>query len=324
MAGEVVYVVGHKNPDTDSICSAIAFAYLWNEWKKKGILAQMKMPELEAIPVRQGEPNAETKFVLEKFGFSVPEMMTDGAGKKIALVDHSDVVQSVDNLNQAEIVAVVDHHKIGDVTTPNPICFVNFPVGCSATTLKYLYDTTGVEIPKNIASIMLSAILSDTVIFKSATTTPMDKIAGEALAKIAGIEDLVKFGIEVKSKLSDVSGMSVREIITRDYKDYNMSGKKVGVGQIEVIDLSLIEGRKEEIYNELVKMKEEGNYHSIVFMLTDIMKEGTELFVVSDEPAIIEKAFGKKIEGKGMWLEGVMSRKKQVIPPLEKVFAGQL
>lgn len=322
MSGDVLYVVGHKNPDTDSICSAIAFAYLWNEWKKKGILAQMKMPELEAVAVRQGEPNAETKFVLEKFGFSVPELLTDGAGKKIALVDHSDVVQSVDNLSQAEIVAVVDHHKIGDVSTPNPICFVNLPVGCSATTLKFLYDNTGVEIPQNIAALMLSAILSDTVIFKSATTTPMDKAAGEVLAKIAGITDITKFGVEVKSKLSDVSGMAVRDIIMRDYKDYNMSGKKVGAGQIEVIDLSLIEGRKDEIYNELVKMKNEGGYHSIVFMLTDIMKEGTELFVVTDEPALIEKAFGKKIEGRSIWLEGVMSRKKQVIPPLEKAFAG--
>ncbi|NAZ30736.1 MAG: manganese-dependent inorganic pyrophosphatase [Caldimicrobium sp.] len=320
---DVLYVVGHKNPDTDSVCSAIAFAYLWNEWRKSGVLAKMKMPDLEAKPVVQGEPNAETKFVLEKFGFSVPEKMTDGAGKKVALVDHSDIAQTVDNYAQAEIVAVVDHHKIGDVTTPNPICFVNFPVGCSATVIKYLYDTTGVAIPKEIAGLMLSAILSDTVIFKSATTTPMDKEAGEALAKIAGVEDITKFGIEVKSKLSDVSGMSVRDIIMRDYKDYNMSGKKVGAGQIEVIDLSLIEPRKEEIYQELVKMKQEGGYHSIVFMLTDIMKEGTELLVVTDEPAIIEKAFGKKLEGKSMWLDGVMSRKKQVIPPLEKAFAGQ-
>lgn len=322
MSGEVLYVVGHKNPDTDSICSAIAFAYLWNEWKKRGILSQMKMPELEAVAVRQGEPNAETKFVLEKFGFQVPELMTDGAGKKVALVDHSDVVQSVDNFSQAEVVAVVDHHKIGDVATPNPILFVNFPVGCSATTIKFLFDKTGVEIPQNIAAIMLSAILSDTVIFKSATTTPMDKAAGEELAKIAGIDDITKFGIEVKSKLSDVSGMAVRDIIMRDYKDYNMSGKKVGAGQIEVIDLSLIEGRKDEIYNELVKMKNEGAYHTIVFMLTDIMKEGTELFVVTDDPSIIEKAFGKKLEGRSIWLDGVMSRKKQVIPPLEKAFAG--
>ncbi len=319
---DLLYVVGHKNPDTDSVCSAIAFAYLWNEWRKAGILAKMKMPDLEAKAFVQGDPNAETKFVLENFGFAIPEKLNDGAGKKIALVDHSDVVQSVDNLSQAEVVAVVDHHKIGDVTTPNPICFVNFPVGCSSTVIKYLYDTTGISIPKEIASLMLSAILSDTVIFKSATTTPMDVEAGQALAKIAGIDDITKFGIEVKSKLSDVSGMAVRDIIMRDYKDYNMSGKKVGAGQIEVIDLSLLEPRKEEIYQELVKMKQEGNYHSIVFMLTDIMKEGTELLVVTDDPAIIEKAFGKKLEGKSIWLEKVMSRKKQVIPPLEKAFAG--
>jgi len=322
MSGEILYVVGHKNPDTDSICSAIAFAYLWNEWKKKGILAQMKLPELEAKPCRQGEPNAETKFVLERFGYQAPELMTDGAGKKVALVDHSDVVQSVDNFAQTEVVAVVDHHKIGDVTTPNPIFFCNLPVGCSATTLWFLFTKTGVEIPKDIAGLMLSAILSDTVIFKSATTTPMDKVAGEELAKIAGIDDITKFGIEVKSKLSDVSGMAVRDIIMRDYKDYNMSGKKVGAGQIEVIDLSLIEGRKDEIYNELVKMKNEGSYHTIVFMLTDIMKEGTELLVVTDDPSVIEKAFGKKLEGRSIWLDGVMSRKKQVIPPLEKAFAA--
>ncbi len=315
-----VYVVGHKNPDTDSVCSAIAFAYLLNEWKKMD--CKIMKVDKEAVPVIQGKPNAETKFVLEKFGFSVPEIMTEGEGKIIALVDHSDKVQSVDNIEKAEIVAVVDHHKIGDVVTPNPILFVNFPVGCTATVLKFLFDKTGVSIPQNIAGILLASILSDTVIFKSATTTEMDKMVAEELANLVGITDITKFGIEVKSKLSDVSGMSVRDIIMRDYKDYNMSGKKVGVGQIEVIDLSLIEGRKDEIYNELQKMKSEGGYHSIVFMLTDIMKEGTDLMVVTDDPSIIEKAFGKKLEGRSIWLDKVMSRKKQVVPPLEKAFAG--
>lgn len=315
-----VYVVGHKNPDTDSVCSAIAFAYLLNEWKKMD--CKIMKVDKEAVPVIQGEPNAETKFVLEKFGFSVPEVMTEGEGKVVALVDHSDKVQSLDNIDKAEILAVVDHHKIGDVVTPNPILFVNFPVGCTATVLKFLFDKTGVAIPQNIAGILLASILSDTVIFKSATTTELDKIVAEELAKMVGITDITKFGIEVKSKLSDVSGMSIRDIIMRDYKDYNMSGKKVGVGQIEMIDLSLIEGRREELYNELQKMKVEGGYHSIVFMLTDIMKEGTDLMVVTDDPSIIEKAFGKKLEGKSVWLDKVMSRKKQVVPPLEKAFAG--
>ncbi len=315
----LIYVVGHKKPDTDSVCSAIAFAYLLNEWKKAG--CKLIKLEKEAAAVIQGEPNAETKFVLEKFGVPVPEIMTDGEGKTVALVDHSDKVQSLDNIDKAEIIAVVDHHKIGDVTTPNPILFVNFPVGCTATVLKFLFDKTGVSIPKDIAGLLLAAILSDTVVFKSATTTDMDKEAAEELAKIAGIDDITQFGIDVKAKLSDVSGMSAKDIIMRDFKDYNMNGKKVGVGQIELVDLKMIEDRIDEIYEELGKIKSEGGYHTIVLMLTDIMKEGTELMVITDEPKIVEITFGKKLEGKSVWLDGVMSRKKQVVPPLEKTFA---
>lgn len=317
---DVIYVVGHKKPDTDSICSAIVFAYLLNEWKKAG--CKIMKVEKEAIPVIQGEPNAETKFVLEKFGVKVPEIMTDGEGKIVALVDHSDKVQSLDNIDKAEIVAVVDHHKIGDVTTPNPIFFVNFPVGCTATVLKFLFDKTGIALPKDLAGLLLASILSDTVVFKSATTTPMDKEVAEELAKIVGIDDILKFGVEVKSKLSDVSGMTAKDIIMRDFKDYNMSGKKVGVGQIELIDLGMVEERFEEIYNELNKIKGEGAYHTVVLMLTDIMKEGTELMVITDEPKIVEITFGKKLEGKSVWLPGIMSRKKEVVPPLEKTFAN--
>ena len=317
---EVIYVVGHKKPDTDAVCSAIVFAYLLNEWKKTD--CKIMKVDKEAIPVVQGEPNAETKFVLEKFGVKIPEIMTDGSGKTVALVDHSDKVQSLDNIDKAEIVAVVDHHKIGDVTTPNPILFVNFPVGCTATVLKFLFDKTGIIIPKDLAGLLLASILSDTVVFKSATTTPMDKEVAEELAKIAGIDDIVKFGIEVKAKLSDVSGMTAKDIIMRDFKDYDMSGKKVGVGQIELVDLNIIKDRLEEIYTELNNIKQDGAYHTIVLMLTDIMKEGTDLMVITDEPKIVEITFGKKLEGKSVWLPGVMSRKKQVVPPLEKTFAN--
>ncbi|MEM2727095.1 MAG: DHH family phosphoesterase, partial [Archaeoglobaceae archaeon] len=207
-----VYVVGHKNPDTDSVCSAISFAYLWNKWKENGILERLKI-ELNAFPAVQGDLNAETKFVLEKFGFKAPQKINDASGKKIALVDHSEKAQSLDNLDKAEIVAIVDHHKLGDITTPNPILFFALPVGCTATVLKVLCDKTGVEVPKEIAGIMLASILSDTVIFKSATTTELDKKVAEELAKIAGIKDLTKFGIEIKSKLSEVEGMSAKDML---------------------------------------------------------------------------------------------------------------
>ncbi len=314
-----VYVVGHKNPDTDSIASAIVTAYLLNKWREKGC-GLLKIDE-EALPAKQGEPNPETAFALETFGVSVPETVTDVEGKKVVLVDHSELTQAPENLDKAELLGIVDHHKIGDVTTPNPILFVNFPVGCTGTVLKLLFDWTGVEIPKEMAGLMLSAILSDTVIFKSATTTELDKKVAEELAKIAGVDDITKFGIELKAKLSAVDNLSAREIILRDFKDFNMSGNKVGVGQIELVDLNLIKDRIDEIYEEMKKMKEEGGYHSIFLMLTDIMKEGTELLVVTDDPSIVEKAFGVKLEGKSVWLDGVMSRKKQVVPPLEKAFS---
>ena len=318
---EHVYVVGHKNPDTDSVCSAIAFAYLWNKWKETGNFDKVMKIDSEAVPVIQGDVNPETRYVLEKFGFEVPQIVTNAEGKKVVLVDHSEKAQTIDGIDNAEIVAIVDHHKIGDISTPNPILFVNLPVGCTATVLKILFDKTGIEIPRNVAGILLSSILSDTVIFKPATTTEIDKIVAEELAKIAGIDDMTKFGVEIKAKLSAVEGLSAREIITRDYKDFDMSGKKVGVGQIELVDLSLVEGRVDEIYEEMKKMKEEGGYAGIFLMLTDIMKEGTELLAVTDYPEVVEKAFGKKLEGKSVWLDGVMSRKKQVVPPLENAFS---
>ncbi len=314
-----VYVVGHMNPDTDSVCSAIVFSYLLNKWREKDGLVKI---EGEAVPAIQGEPNPETKFVLEKFNVETPAIIEDVEGKTIALVDFSEKAQAPKNIEKAEIIAIVDHHKIGDITTPNPILFVNLPVGCTATVLKKLFDWSGVEIPKDLAGLMLASILSDTVIFKSATTTEMDKEVAKELAEIAGIENIEEFGIEVKAKLSAVDELSARDIILRDFKDFDMSGNKVGIGQIELVDLKLIEGRKEEILEELKKMKAEGGYHTIALMLTDIMKEGTELLVVTDDASVIERAFGKKLEGNSVWLDGVMSRKKQVVPPLENAFSS--
>ena len=315
----MIYVVGHKNPDTDSVCSAIVFAHLLNEWKSKGGLVKF---DEEAVPVIQGEPNPETKHVLEKFGIKIPEIMTDAEGKKVALIDHSEKVQAPDNIDKAEVVAIVDHHKIGDVTTPNPILFVNLPIGSTGTVLKLLFDWTSIEIPKDLAALMLASILSDTVIFKSATTTDLDKKVAEELAKIAGIDNIQEFGIDIKSKLSDVGGLSAREIITRDFKDFDMSGNKVGVGQIEVIDLKLVENRVDELLGEMKKMKEEGGYVGVYLMLTDIMKEGTLLLAIVDDESVVEKAFGKKLENNKVWLDGVMSRKKQVILPLEKAYSS--
>ncbi|WP_297057808.1 manganese-dependent inorganic pyrophosphatase [Thermosulfurimonas sp.] len=316
-----IYVAGHKSPDTDSICSAIGYAYLRNQLVKSGSPYCAHHKE-EAVAVRQGDLNPETEFVLKHFGVPTPELMTDGAGKKVILVDHSERGQTLDNIDQAEIVAIIDHHKIGDITTPNPIVFINMPTGCTASIIKSLFEFFKVDIPKEIAGILLAAILSDTVAFKSVTTTDFDKKAAEDLAKIAGIDDIMAFAMEMFKAKSDVSGKSPRDLLYRDFKDYTMAGNKVGAGQIEVVSLDLLAEVKDSIYDEMQKVKAEGGYHTIVLMLTDIMKEGTELLVVTDDPSVIEKAFGKKLEGKSIWLDGVMSRKKQVVPPLEKAFGA--
>lgn len=304
-----VYVVGHKNPDSDSVCAAIALADLKT---KLGV---------ETIPVAQGELNPESAFILGKFGVVAPAVMTSGAGKKVMLVDHSDLSQSLDDLADAEIIGIVDHHKLGDVTTPNPLEAWIWPVGCTCTVVKAMYDYFGVEIPRNIAGIMLCAILSDTVIFKSATCTDKDKEVAEALAKIAGESDLQALGMEMFKVKSAVDGTPTRDLVFRDFKDFNMNGNKVGIGQLEVVDLAILDGVKADLEKEIQVVKSEGR-HSVFLLLTDIMKEGSEMLVVSDDGAIVEKAFGKATENGKVWLDGVMSRKKQVVPNLEKAFAS--
>ena len=303
-----VYVVGHKSPDTDSVTSAIAYADL------------KKTMGVDAVPACQGELNPETLLVLEKFGFSAPEVVTDATGKQVILVDHGDLAQAPDNLGDGELLEVVDHHKIGDVTTNAPIFFYCKPVGCTGTVIKEIYNTNNIEIPKNIAGLMLCSIISDTVLFKSPTSTEEDKKACEELAKIAGVGDMNALAMEMFKAKSAVEGVPAKDLVFRDYKDFDMAGKKIGVGQLELVDLSLIEGIRNDLYKAVEEVKAEGGRHSVFLMLTDIMKEGTDLMVVTDDASIVEKAFGKKLEGKTVWVDGMMSRKKQTVPPLQKVF----
>jgi manganese-dependent inorganic pyrophosphatase len=302
-------VVGHKNPDTDSVVSAIAVADVMT---KRGI---------EAKPISQGPATPETVFVLDKFGLKAPEVVASVAGNKVILVDHSDLPQAPADLAQAEVIAIVDHHKLGDVTTSSPLLMWVWPAGCTGTVIKGMYDFYGIEIPKNIAGGLLCAILSDTVIFKSPTTTEDDKKAVEALAKIAGVADYKALGMDMFTVKSAVDGVSPRDLVFRDYKDFDMSGKKVGIGQLEVIDLAMLDKMKADLAAEIVKVKGEGR-HSVFLLLTDIMKEGSQILVCSDDPSVVKKAFGVDLAGNEAWLPKVMSRKKDVVPTFEAVFKG--
>jgi manganese-dependent inorganic pyrophosphatase len=304
-----VYVIGHKSPDTDSVASAIAYANLKN---------QQGSPEI-FVPAAAGEINNETKFVLEHFSVPAPEVLTDAKGKKIILVDHNEIGQAVDNIMEAELIEVVDHHKIGDIHTGNPIFFHNEPVGSTATIISDMYEQKGVAISKEMAGVMLSAILSDTVLFKSPTCTDKDKEQVEKLTKIIG-EDYQEYGIAMLSAKSDISSKTARDIVKGDYKHFDFSGTKAGVGQIEVMDLAALADRREDILEDMEAVRKEEGLDFVLIMLTDVMKEASDLLFVGSPVEKFEQAFEGKIENNSIYKEGVLSRKKQVVPPLEAAF----
>ena len=304
-----LYTCGHIIPDSDSVCSAISLAYLLNKIGRA------------ATPARQGELNPETKFILDKFGFEAPIIKTSFAGDELFITDYSDLAQAPQDMDKTTVVGIVDHHKLGDITTSTPLeCWIR-PVGCTNTIVKEMYDYHKVEIPANIAAIMMCAILSDTVIFKSPTCTALDIQVVKELSKICGIEDFGALGMEMFKVKSEVEGTPVRDLVMRDYKNFDMHGFKVGVGQLEVVDGSVFDKIKDDLMEDIKKVKDEQNLHTVALLLTDIMKEGSEVLVVSNDTSIFEKAFNCKLENGKVWLDGCLSRKKQIIPFLEPEFA---
>ncbi len=305
-----ICVVGHSNPDTDSVTSAIALAALLNAQGQDAKACMQSNAE---------NLNPESTMVIERFGLAVPEEITDAAGKTVALVDFSDISQAPANITDADVVTIVDHHKIGDVTTNNPILFRNEPVGCTGTVLNKMFKDAGITIPKDIAGGMLAAILSDTVNFKSPTCTEDDKVAVAELKTVAGVEDTEELFMAMLKAKSSVAGVPAKDLLFRDYKDFDMKGNKVGVGQLELATLDQVADIRADLLAAMEEVKKDGR-HTVLLMLTDVVKEGTDLVVVSDDAALVENAFGGKLDGTSMWVDGMMSRKKQTVPNLQTAF----
>jgi len=214
----------------------------------------------------------------------------------------------------------VDHHKLGGLKTSSPLeCWIR-PVGCSNTIVKEMFDYYDIEIPKNIAGAMMCAILSDTVIFKSPTCTKLDTKITKELAKIAGIKDFKAIGLEMFKVKSAVEGVPVRELVKRDYKNFDMHGNKVGIGQLEVVDLSIFDNIKDELIKDIYNLLEEENNDTVLLLLTDIMQMGSQILVATKSPEVIEKAWDVKIQNNQFWLKGCLSRKKQIVPFLEPAY----
>ena len=302
------YALGHKIPDSDSIVGAIAISYLKNQLGEN------------VIPARQGDISAETEFILNKFDGELPTLVTSVAGENVYIVDSTDKIHFPDDIDEATILGIFDHHKLGDLTTSTPLEIWVRPIGCSNTVIKEVYDYHDIEIPKNIAGMMMCAILSDTVIFKSPTCTKVDTKAVKELSRICGIEDYKKLAMDMFIAKSQVDGASARDLNTRDYKPFDMNGVSVGVNQLEMVDISVLDSRKAELLADMKAKKEEDGLHTMVTLLTDIMLEGSQLLVVSDDESKIETAFNVKLEDSQAWLDGVLSRKKQIIPFLQPQF----
>ena len=309
-----VYVTGHKSPDTDSIAAAISYSYL------------KRQLGMDAVAARAGEPNKETKFALDYFKVEAPVLLTSVARKSesdektnIILVDHNESKQCVDGIKDADVLELIDHHRLGDFETESPIFILIRPVGCVNTVIYGLYKQNGVKPSKEVAGMMLSAIISDTVLFRSPTCTEEDKKAVKELAEIAGV-DYEKYGMDMLKAGADISDYPAEKLAHNDTKEFEAGGKTFSCGQISVMDVEPINAKKADIMKALEDTRAEKKYEASYLMVTNILTEDTYLWFTEGAKDAAEKAFGKKAENGMIYLPKVMSRKKQVAPFLLKVY----
>ena len=301
MSDNVIFITGHKNPDTDSICSAIGYAALKGEGYAAG---------------RAGELNPETQFVLERFGLAAPELLRNVAGSEIILVDHNEAGQAVDGIADAKIIEILDHHKIGGLQTAEPILFCNLPVGCTATILTLFYHQNGKKPEPAVAGALCSAILSDTLAFRSPTCTELDKEMATKLAAIAGIVDVEAYAKEMFMAGNELGNKTEKEILYLDFKKFTAGNTTFGVGQVSSMSGEELQALKPRMEAYMKDSFSEHGADMLFFMLTDIMDESTDLIYCGEgAEAAVNAAFTSDAPDR-IYLKGVMSRKKQIVPQL--------
>lgn len=302
-----ILIFGHKNPDTDSICSSIVHEILdkKNGWKN-------------TKAVRIGDVNKETQYVLNYLGIEPPpliEKIDDGQG--VLLVDHNEFSQSVDGIEKAKIWGVIDHHRIANFETSEPLDYNAKPYGCTATILFECFKQFGHEIERKEAILMASAIISDTLLLKSPTTTKYDKKALEELAKIAKI-DIDTYGLDMLKAGTDLSDFTPEQLINIDSKEFVNDSFKFQIAQVNTACIEDVLQNKREIENAMQTFINENNLNLFIFLITDIINSNSQTIVLGNSIDVFEKSFNKKLENNMTFLEGVVSRKKQVAPVILK------
>ena len=300
-----ILIFGHKNPDTDTICSSMV----------KQILNE-KDGKTNTQAVRLGNVNKETQYVLDYLKIEAPELI-EGVkeGQAVILIDHNEFSQSADGIEKAKIIGVIDHHRIANFQTTEPLYYTARPYGCTSTILFKDFKQKGIEIEKTEAILMASAIISDTLLLKSPTTTSHDKEALEELAKIANI-DLDTYGIEMLKAGTDLDDFSEEELINLDAKKFEENGVKCVIAQVNTVSIEDVLKRKEKLEEAINNEIEKDNLNLFVFAITDILNSNSQIIALGNRTDIIEKSY--KLEDNMAFLEGVVSRKKQILPMVEK------
>ena len=310
MSMEKVLIFGHKNPDTGTICSAIAYAEL-----KKAL-------GMNAEPVRLGAVNGETQFALDTFKIEAPRLVEKVAEEvnEVILVDHNERQQSADDIEQVRVLEVIDHHRIANFETADPLYYRAEPVGCTATILNKLYKENGVEIKKEIAGLMLSAIISDSLLFKSPTCTEQDVQAAKELAEIAGVDAEV-YGLDMLKAGADLSKKTIEELISLDAKEFSMGTSKVEIAQVNAVDTNEVMAKQAELEAAMQASIDEKGLDLFLLVVTDILTNDSVALAVGEKSAAVEQAFGVTLVNKTAVLKGVVSRKKQVVPALTEALS---
>lgn len=304
-----ILIFGHKNPDTDTICSSIVYNNL------------KKIQGMDSEAVRLGEINDETKYALEYFNVSLPRLVEEvEEGQDVILVDHNEFQQSANGIEKAVIREVIDHHRIANFETAAPLYYRAEPLGCTATILKKIYEEQNVNIDKQMAGLMLSAIISDSLLFKSPTCTLQDKVAAEELAKIAEV-NAEEYGLAMLKAGASTTDKTAETLISLDAKEFVLGEDKLVVAQINTVDANEVADRKEELEVAINAELSSKGLAAYVFVITNILTSDSEVLVLGEKQDKVAQAFGKILENDFMTLEGVVSRKKQVVPQITEEFS---
>ncbi|MCL0311702.1 manganese-dependent inorganic pyrophosphatase [Apilactobacillus sp. TMW 2.2459] len=306
MSKELIF--GHQSPDTDAIVAPKAFAYLQTKLGK----------DVEAVAL--GELNEETKFVLDYFKEDAPRVIETASNEvdSVMLCDHNEPQQSVNDIDKLTVTDVVDHHRIANFNTEKPLFYRAEPVGCTSTILFEMFNENKIEIPAKLAGLMLSAIISDTLLLKSPTTTEKDILAVKELSKIADV-NYEEYGIKMLKAGTNVDARSDQDLIDGDAKSFNMGGKSIRIDQINTVDLNDVLKRKDDLISAMKSEADAEGYDLFLVIATNVLDSNSKAIIVGEPKDALEKAFNQKVIDDTIDLPGVVSRKKQVVPPLNEI-----